>query len=167
VTGSLQVASAQLVGVLGAGLKLGLDGERDLECERRDGIQEQLSDCVVDAASGDAQAAPPGVLDALAHALIVRDFDAVAEVVSDGHPPPTASAHDEALEQRGPLARGAGGALLAVRLGVLGEEHVHTPKPKASSIFEARGLIEPARAGQTRRPRRRMWRERERHHDAW
>ena len=44
-----------------------------------------------------------------------------ALVIADGHPFPAASADREALQQRGPFAGGAGGALGAVRLGVVGE----------------------------------------------
>jgi hypothetical protein len=36
-----------------AGLELGLDGQRDFQRERGDGVYEQLADRLIDAASGD------------------------------------------------------------------------------------------------------------------
>ena len=53
------------------------------------------------------------------HALIVGHLRAAALVIADGHPLPAASADREALQQRGAFAGGAGGAVGAVRLGVV------------------------------------------------
>ena len=121
VAGELDVTGAQFVCFAGACFELGLDGQRDLQGERGDGLEQQFADRCVDALPGDPQASGAGVLDALAHALIVGHLDPAALVIADGHPSPAAPADGEALQQCGALAGGAGGALLAVCLGVVGE----------------------------------------------
>ena len=85
---------------------------------RGEGLEQQAGDGLVDDAAGHGLAALPAVLDAAIHALVVGDFDAAAGVVAHGHPPPAAPADGQALQQRGPFAGGAGGAVLAVRGGV-------------------------------------------------
>jgi len=44
LTGTLDVAASELVGLVGACFELGLDGERDLEREWGDGLEQQLGD---------------------------------------------------------------------------------------------------------------------------
>ena len=72
----------------------------------------------VDDAAGHVLAALRAVLDAAVHALVVGDLDAAAGVVAHRHPAPAAPADGQALQQRGALAGGAGGAVVAVRGGV-------------------------------------------------
>ena len=122
MAGAFDVAAAQRVGFVGAGFELGLDGERDLERERGDGVEQQLADRGVDAGAGDGQAAAAAGLDRFADALVVGHVDAAAVVIADGHAPPAAAADGEALQQRGAFAGGAGGAVGAVRVGVGGEQ---------------------------------------------
>jgi hypothetical protein len=109
--GAVDVAVSELVGFVGARLELGLDGERDVERERRDGVQEQLADRLVDRRSGEREADGAVALDVLADALVVGHELAAALVVADGHPPPAAATDGEALEQRGTFAGRPGGAL--------------------------------------------------------
>jgi len=111
----------KLVGIVGASFELGLDAERDLQCERGDRVEQELADRLVDAASGDRQAAAAGGLDRLVVALVVGDQSVAALAVADGHAFAAAPAHDQPLQQRGSLARGTGGAFGAVCLGVVGE----------------------------------------------
>ena len=53
--------------------------------------------------------------------MIVGHQSVAALAVADGHAFSAAPADDQSLQQRGPLAGGTGGALLATCLGVLGE----------------------------------------------
>ena len=69
VAGALDVVLAELVGIVGACFELGLNGERDLECERGDGVEQQLADRGVDAVAGDDEAASALALDRFADAL--------------------------------------------------------------------------------------------------
>ena len=117
VAGPFDVVAAQLVGVVGAGLEFGLHGERDLERERGEGVEQQLPDRGVDAGAGDEQAARRGAVDAFAHALVVGHLDAAAGVVAHGHPPPAVAADGQALQQRRSFPRRAAVPLAAVRLG--------------------------------------------------
>ena len=57
LAGALDVAAAESVGFVGARFQLGLDGERDLERERGDRVEQQLADRGVDAVAGDRLAA--------------------------------------------------------------------------------------------------------------
>jgi len=68
--------------------------------------------------AGDDEALRGAGLDRLADALVVGDQGVAALVVVHGHPPSAAPADGEALQQRGALAGGAGGALGAVGPGV-------------------------------------------------
>ena len=111
-----------MVGLVGARFELGLDGERDLQGERGDGVEQQLADRGVDAVAGDRLAARPAALDRLADALVVGDQRAAALVVADGHPPAAAAADEQALQQRRPFAGGPGGPLGAVGVRVAGEQ---------------------------------------------
>ena len=86
LAGTVDVGAAQLVGFGGAGFELCLDGERDLERERGDGVEQQRADGLVDRVAGKVQADRGGVLDVLAGAAVVRDERVAAVVVSDGHP---------------------------------------------------------------------------------
>jgi hypothetical protein len=113
-----------LVGLIGAGFELGLDGERDLERERRDGLEQQLRDRLIDAVARDRQATCGGGLDRFDGALIVGQLDAAAVVIADGHPFAAASADDHSLQQRWALARGPAGAIGAVRAGVVRERQL-------------------------------------------
>jgi len=90
----------------------------DLECVRGEGVEQQAADGGIDGAAGDGLAALRTVLDAAVHALVVGDFDAAAGVVAHRHPASTAPADGQALQQRGALAGGPGGAVGAVRGGV-------------------------------------------------
>ena len=68
LTGALDVAFAELVGLGRARFELGLDGERDLERERCDGVEQQLADRLIDAAAGILrQRAVPAWMFSLAH----------------------------------------------------------------------------------------------------
>jgi hypothetical protein len=118
VPGAFDVAGAHGVGFGGAGLDLGLDGEGDLEGQRGEGLEQQLADGGVGGGAGDGLAARPGVVDALAHALVVRDLGAAAGVVADRHPPPALSADGQALQQRGAFPGRAGGPVGAAGGGV-------------------------------------------------
>ena len=51
--GRVRRGGGAAVGFVGAGLELGLDGERDLERERGDGVEQQLADRGVDGGAGD------------------------------------------------------------------------------------------------------------------
>ena len=66
----------------------------------------------------DGLAARPGVVDGLAHALVVGDFGAAAGVVADGHPPSALPANGQALQQRGAFPGRAGGPVGAAGGGV-------------------------------------------------
>jgi hypothetical protein len=98
VTGPLHVGASQGVGLVAAGFELGLHGEGDLERERGDGVEQELTDGGVDGGAGDALAAGGAGLDELGDTLVVGDFDAAPVVVTHGHAPSAAPAHDEALE---------------------------------------------------------------------
>ena len=65
VAGPLDVLAAQRVGLVGAALELGLDGEGDLEGERGDGGEQQLADGGVDASPGTLWQMRAAVFDAL------------------------------------------------------------------------------------------------------
>ena len=122
LVGALDVAFAQLVGLIGACFQLALDYERDLERERGDGVKQQLADGVIDALARDDQALPDTGLDRLAGALVVGDQGAATLVILHGHPLPATSADGESLQQGGALAGGPGGAVSAVRSSVGGEQ---------------------------------------------
>src|SRR6266568_9521073 len=92
VPGAFDVAGSHGAGFGGAGPDLGLDGEGDLEGQRGEGLEQQLAGGGAGGAAGDGLAARPGVVDALAHALVVRDLGAAAGVAGDGHPPPAPAA---------------------------------------------------------------------------
>lgn len=79
--GAFDVAAAQLVGLVGAGFKLGFDRERDVQGERGDGVQQEPADGFVDAGSGQVQADWSVALDVLADALVVGHQLAAALVV--------------------------------------------------------------------------------------
>ena len=72
VAGALDVGGAQRVGFGGAVLEFGGDGERGLDGQRGEGVQEQLPDGLVQAGAGDGGADRPGVLDAVALAQVGR-----------------------------------------------------------------------------------------------
>ena len=121
LAGTLDVGASELVGLVGAGFELGLDGECDLERERGDGLEQQLRDRLIDAVAGDREAAAAASLDRFADALIVGKIDAAAVVIADGHPFAAASADDHSLQQRRTFARRSAGAVGPVRVGVVGE----------------------------------------------
>jgi len=92
LAGSFDVAAAQRVGFVGAGLEFGLHGQGDVEGERGDGVEQQLTYRSVDRRAGHGQAARSAGVDAGAHAFVVGDLDAAADVVAHGHPPPASPA---------------------------------------------------------------------------
>ena len=123
MAGAFDVGATELVGFVGAGFELGLDGEGDVECERGDGVEQQLPDRLVDAcARGDAGRPGRCVLDVVVGAAVVGHERVAALVIADGHPSSAASADREALQQRGSFAGGAGAAVGAVGIGVGGEQ---------------------------------------------
>src|SRR5205807_8590957 len=109
------------VGLGGAGFELALHGERHVEGERGDGGQQQLADRVVDAGAVDPGAEAVATLDAVALAEVLGDLLAAAGVIAHGHALAAPAAHDDALQQGGPFPGRAGPAVLAARLGALGE----------------------------------------------
>jgi len=110
VAGAFDGLAAHCVGFGGAGVQFGLHGQGDLERVRGEGLEQQAADCGVDGAAGRGLAAGCAVLDAAVHALVVGDFDATADVVAHRHPASAAPADGQALQQRGALAGGPGGA---------------------------------------------------------
>ena len=118
MAGSVDVGAAELVSFAGAGFELGLDGERDFERERGDGLEQQIPDRAVDRVAGEVEADGAAALDVVVGAAVVGHERVAALVVADDHPSSAAAADREALEQRGSFASGAGGAIGAVRIGV-------------------------------------------------
>src|ERR1019366_3263851 len=115
VAGALDVGGAQGVGLGGAVLQLGGDGECGFDGQRGEGVDEQLPDLLVQAGAGDGLADPAGVLDAVALAHVGGQVTAAALVVADGHALPAGPADDDALQQRGSFAGRPGGPVPAVR----------------------------------------------------
>jgi L-aminopeptidase/D-esterase-like protein len=118
VADAFDVVAAQRVGVGGAAVQFGLHNEGDLEGARGEGVEQQAGNGLVDDPAGHGLAALPAVLDAAIHALVVGDLHTAAGVVAHRHAPSAAPADGQALQQRGALAGGTGGAVLAVRGGV-------------------------------------------------
>jgi hypothetical protein len=118
LVGALDVGPAELVGFIGAGFEFGLDGQRDLERERGDGLQQQLFDRLIDGVAWKLLADRSGALDVVVGAAIVGHERVAALVIADGHASSAASADHESLQQRWAFAGGSGGAVGAVRIGV-------------------------------------------------
>ena len=121
VAGALDVRGAQRVGLVGAVLELGGDGEGGFDGQRGEGVDEQLPDPLVEAGAGDGLADPAAVRDAVALADVGGDLLVAALVVADGHALPAGPADDDALQQRGAFAGRPGGPVPAVRGGVGGQ----------------------------------------------
>ena len=122
VAGAFDVFEAQLVGLVCALVELGGDGQRDLEREWGERLEQQRAEGFIELAAGDDLA---GVLerafDRIVLAGVFGQGAAAAVVVADGHPGAAAFAYDEALQQGGSLAGRALLAVLAVCAGVGGE----------------------------------------------
>ena len=91
VAGALDVGGAQGVGLGGAVLEFGGDGEGGFDGQRGEGVDEQLPDLLVESGAGDGLADPAGVFDAVALAHVGGDLLVAALVVADGHALPAAS----------------------------------------------------------------------------
>ena len=102
-------------------LQFGGHGERCLDGQRGEGVDEELSDGLVQAGAGDGGADWPGVLDAVALAQVGGPVGAAAAVVADGHPGAAGAADDDALAEGGAFAWRPGGAVAAVGGGVGGQ----------------------------------------------
>ena len=83
VAGSVDVGAAELIGLGGAAFELGLDGERDVERERSDGLEQQIADRTVDRVSGEMQADRAAALDVVVGAAVVRHERVAALVIAD------------------------------------------------------------------------------------
>ena len=140
VAGALDVRGAQGVGLVGAVLQLGADGEGGLDGQRGEGVDEQLPDPLVQSGAGDGLADPAGVGDAVALADVGGQQAAAALVVADGHALPAGPADDDALQQRGAFAGRPGGPVPAVRGGVGGQ-------PGAVGVVLLQGEVSGVRAG--------------------
>jgi hypothetical protein len=121
VAGAFDVRGADPVGLGGALLEFGGDGEGSLDGQRGQGVEQQLPDAPVKVGARDAGADPFGVGDAVTLADVAGEGLAAAVVVAHGHPLPAPAADDDSLQQGRPLAGRAGGAVAAVRGGVGGE----------------------------------------------
>ena len=97
---------------------------------RGEGVEQQAGNGLVDDTAGHVLAALPAVLDATIHALVVGDLHAAAGVVAHRHAASAACADGQALQQRGALAGGTGGAVFTVRGGVA---HHHLAPPNGCS----------------------------------
>jgi len=88
----------QAIGLVEAGLDLLLHGQRELERQRRHGLDQQLADRGIDLGAEDALAQGLGVAPAPARAHVVRDeLPAAPGAVADLHAAATQPADDAAL----------------------------------------------------------------------
>jgi hypothetical protein len=118
VAGALDVGGAQRVGLGGSLPEFGGNLEGRLDGQRRERVDQQLADALVEGVAGDGGADRAGVVDAVALAEVGGQVFPAAGVVADGHPPAAAAAGDDALQEGGAFAGRSGGAVAAVRGGV-------------------------------------------------
>jgi hypothetical protein len=122
VAGAFDVRGAQRAGFGGPVSGFGGGGERGLDRERGERVDERGAGALVEAVAGNGGADPAPVFDAVALAEVGGQLPAAALVVADGHAVAAAAAGDDALQQRRAFAGGAGGAVAAVRGGVGGRD---------------------------------------------
>ena len=126
VAGALDVGGAQRVGLGSSVLEFSGDLEGGLDRQRRERVDEQLADALVEGVAGDRGADRAGVVDAVALAEVGGQVFPAAGVVADGHPPAAAAADDDALQQGGAFAGGPAArsrpcaAALAASLAMVG-----------------------------------------------
>jgi hypothetical protein len=120
VLGALNGGGADAVGVVGSGGELVGDGQRGLQGQRGDGVEEEPAHVGVDPGAGDGLADRFPVLDAVGLADVLGHL-AFAHVVAHGHPAAVLAADDQSLEQGGAFAGWAGAAVVAVGGGVGGQ----------------------------------------------
>jgi hypothetical protein len=154
VVGALDVGGAQRVGFGSSVLELGGDLEGGLDGQRRERVDEQLADALVEGVAGDRGADGAGVGDAVAPAEVGGQVFPAAGVVADGHPPAAAAADDDdALQQGGAFAGRPGSVVAAVRGGV-GREPCGVGLPLVQGDAKVLDLVAAGRQS----PRSRMTR---------
>ena len=97
IPGSLDLLLAQTVHLIQSGLHLLLDGERDFQRQRSDGVDEKLADSLVQLLTQDMLAYQDDVFGSIALAGILRHDLALPRMVTNRHPAATDPADSQAL----------------------------------------------------------------------
>ena len=121
VARALDGAAMQPVGLVEPRLKLLLDGQCDLQGQRRDGLEEHAPDGVIEIAARDALTDRFSARDPLPLTDVRGPYGPVAAVIAHRHPIPTDPADREPLEQGGTLAWRTPSSVGPIGLRVLAE----------------------------------------------
>jgi hypothetical protein len=97
VPGPLDLFLAQVVHLIQSGLNLLLDGERNFQRQRGDGVDEKLADGLVNVLAEDMLAYRDDVLNSIALAHILRYDLRSSRVVANGHSAATDATDNKAL----------------------------------------------------------------------
>jgi len=129
VAGPFDVGGADAVGVGGPVGEFAADGDRGLDRERGERVQDEVGDGGVDACAGHVLARRGAGGDAFELAGVVGDEGAVAApVVVHGHQLTALAADEQALQQCGSFAGRAGAAVVAAGRRVRGELGLGWPR---------------------------------------
>jgi hypothetical protein len=121
VARALDGAAMQSVGLVEPRLELLLDRQRDLQGQRRDGLEEHAPDRVIESAARDTLTCRFGLRDPSTLTDVRGPCGPLAAVIAHGHPIATDPAHREPLEEGGPLPWRTPASVGPIRLRVLAQ----------------------------------------------
>lgn len=108
----------QPIGLVQPLLQFLLHCQGDFEGPRRQDLEKQAADRLVNAQTRDALANPFAMLNRLSLTQVVRDQPDLPRVITDCHAPPAQTAQDHSLQKSWPSSRWVPAMIAAMCLGV-------------------------------------------------